>query len=116
MGHRTGGVGAIAKAPHRLVEVKPVTPEFDELSATLGRAALYAVEFKGAKAAKRTSDMFEINFNELKMQPDGPKFIVGDGNATTADITSLKLCQHHVIESTWHDLGALVELWGAIAM
>ena len=46
MGHLTGGVGAIAKAPHRLVDVKPVTREFDELSATLGRAALYAVEFK----------------------------------------------------------------------
>ena len=43
MGHLTGGVGAIAKAPHKLVEVKPVTPEFDKLSATLGRAALYAL-------------------------------------------------------------------------
>ncbi len=47
MGHLTGGVGAIAKAPHRLVEVKPATPEFDELSATLVRAAVYAVEFTG---------------------------------------------------------------------
>ena len=49
MGHLTGGVGAIAKSPHRIVEVKPATAEFEELSATLGRAALYAIEFKGGR-------------------------------------------------------------------
>ena len=136
MGHLTGGVGAIAKAPHRLVEVKPVTPEFDELSATLGRAALYAVEFKGghtvtfvvvygwtggaqdAKAANRTSDMFKIIFNELKMQPDGPQFIMGDVNATTAGIMSLNLAllTPEGDSHAWHDVGALAELWGAVAV
>ena len=29
-GHRTGGVGGIAKAPRRLVEAKPATPAFAE--------------------------------------------------------------------------------------
>ena len=45
-GHLTGGVGAVAKAPHRLVDVKPITAEFKELDAT-GRVALYALEAKG---------------------------------------------------------------------
>ena len=134
MGHLTGGVGAIAKAPHRLVEVKPATPEFEELSSTLGRAALYAIEFKGdrtiqvvviygwtggaqdAKAANRTSDMLEIFFNELRAQPDGPQFVVGDGNAATADIMSLNLALQTPSEErhAWHDLGALAELWGQV--
>ena len=48
------------------------------------------------------------------MQPDGPKFVVGDGNAATADITSLNLALPTPEEEThaWHDLGALAELWG----
>ena len=98
----------------------------------MGRAALYAVEFKGghtvtfvviygwtggaqdAKAANRTSDMFEIIFNELKMQPDGPKFVVGNSNVATADITSLNLALLTPEGEThaWHDIGALAELWG----
>ena len=58
--------------------------------------------------------MFEIIFNELKMQPDGPKFVVGDVNATTADIMSLNLALLTPDGEThaWHDIGALAELWG----
>ena len=48
------------------------------------------------------------------MQPDGPKYIMGDMNATIADIMSLNLAiltpegESHA----WHDVGALAELWG----
>ena len=57
--------------------------------------------------------MFEIIFNELKVQPDGPKFIEGDGNATIADITSLNLALLTPEEETHacHGVGALAELW-----
>ena len=132
MGHLTGGVGAIAKSPHRIVEVNPATAEFEERSATLGRAALYAIEFKGgrtiqvvviygwtgatqdSRAANRTSDMWEIIYNELKAQPGGPQFVVGDNNATTADIMTLNLALQTPNEDrhAWHELGALAELWG----
>ena len=58
--------------------------------------------------------MFEIIFNELKMQPGGPKYIMGDVNATTADITSLNLALLTLEREShaWHDVGALAELWG----
>ena len=48
------------------------------------------------------------------MQPDGPQYIMGDVNATTADIMSLNLAlltpegESHA----WHDVGALAELMG----
>ncbi len=57
--------------------------------------------------------MVEIIFNELKMQPDGPQYIMRDVNATTADIMSLNLAlltpegESHA----WHDVGASAELW-----
>ena len=45
--HRTGGVGAIARAPHRLQDIKAMTEDFEQLNAT-GRVALYCVEAAGA--------------------------------------------------------------------
>ena len=50
MGHRTGGVGAIAKAPHTLVQVAALTAGFAELAAAFGCIALYALEVNGGHA------------------------------------------------------------------
>jgi hypothetical protein len=89
-GHRTGGVGAIASAPHRLLDIKPLTAELEELDST-GRVALYCVEAadghtiacviiygwtggaQSAKDAARTNDLIRIVFRELQAQPDGPQ-------------------------------------------
>ena len=67
-----------------------------------------------ARATNRTSDMWEVFFNELKAQLDGPQFVVGDNNATTAGIMTLNLALQTPNEErhAWHDLGALAELWG----
>ena len=92
-GHRTGGVGAIASAPHRLLDIKPLTAEFEELDST-GRVALYCVEAaeghtltcviiygwtggaQSAKDAARTNDLIRIVFREPLAQPDGPQYIM----------------------------------------
>jgi hypothetical protein len=133
-GHRTGGVGAVARAPHRLVDVKPLTAYFAELNET-GRVALYCVEAAGghtitcviiygwtggaqdAKAAARTSDLIRIVFLELKAQPDGPQYIMGDLNASVPDLASLQMALEETDDDhfhAWHDIGAMADLWGSI--
>ena len=117
-----------------MVDVKPLTAEFAELNET-GRVALYCVEAAGghtitcvimygwtggaqdAKAAARTSDLIRIVFLELKAQPDGPQYIMGDLNASVPDLVSLQMALEETDDDSvhaWHDVGAQADIWGSI--
>ena len=54
------------------------------------------------KAAARTSDLVSIAFQELRAQPDDPQFIVGDLNATVADLPSLNMALEATDDDSHH--------------
>ena len=117
-------MGAICRAPHNFVVVKPLTAEFAELDST-GRVGIYSVECKGghtltfvvvygwtggaqsASAAAKTSDLLSIVFRELQAQPDGPQYITGDLNASVPDLAALQMALEETDEDNlqaWHDI------------
>ena len=63
-----------------------------------------------AKAAADSDHLFHVVAEELRVQPRGPKTIVGDFNAELEDIPAPHALVQH---EGWIDVGASAAIWGA---
>ena len=126
--HNTGGVGALARRPFRVFELKPKTVALQGLI-NKGRCGLYGLDIGGPvhavvfvvygwtgghndpSAAARTNDLVACFREESDHWPGLPQAMFGDFNATPSRLPDLQLMIDNL---GWCDVGAVASRWGWI--
>ena len=128
--HNLGGVGAIApKHRHRLIYLKPVSPEFREAELN-GRAIHFGAGTAGGDVisvfvvygfsggagnnarASPTDALISAILKEWECSPIGPCAILGDINC---DPEHLKTLRNMLGKECWTDVGAVADRWNQLA-
>ena len=124
--HQTGGVGIIQKSKQQIIKPKPLNKVLQHLNGE-SRFGLYGIRTSSKsvlmvyvvygvtngdtcpKAKQTTNAIIDAILDDIKLQPKGPKVVVGDLNAS---VVSLPLLQECVLKGELIDIGAIASDFG----